>query len=196
MLPAQIQDARSKRNPGANSGLSSRCAVLREANGCKVYNETAVKAGKLLMVAYSAPISLLAVSNSHSVSSAYVCSCWPRSPERRIRAKRSIPSSVRANPVDSSGSTKPAAEGNMAHRLPAMTRLRKLNRRHVPEWLARNRLLELRFQPGQPLSNTLAHAGSPSLSANSFATAWVTATPALVTPLLNRSTQTQPPSNT
>jgi hypothetical protein len=54
-----------------------------------------------------------------------------------IRASRSIPMSVRAKPVESSGSTKPAAEGNIAHRWPAMVLLRKLTCRHVPERLAR-----------------------------------------------------------
>ncbi len=50
--------------PGANSGLPSRCAVSEKLTAAKYKSDTAVKAAKLPMVAYSAPISRLAASKS------------------------------------------------------------------------------------------------------------------------------------
>ena len=53
---------RCNRNPGANSGFPSRCAVSAKLTAAKYKSETAIKAGKSSMVAYSAAISRFAAS--------------------------------------------------------------------------------------------------------------------------------------
>ena len=108
---------------------------------------------------------------------------------------RVTPSRVSGNPVDSKGSTNPAADGSKTQREPATTPLRKVRR---GEWM--NGIMASAgakdFCKEGSRCSSLLHAGSPDFKFSSLAKASVAATPALVMPLLNLSTQIQPPGKT
>ena len=107
-----------------------------------------------------------------------------------------MPSSVSGNPVESSGSTTPAADGSSAQSRPATTARPVRDARRVDERARRVRRRELR--PHRRVVGQQARPGRGALvqPRSGRATASVAATPALVSPLLNRSTHIQAPGST
>ena len=107
-----------------------------------------------------------------------------------------MPSSVSGKPVESSGSMTPAADGSSAHarRPPRGTRNATRGAWTNGSVGARDRGTA-RATDGSA-SSSRSQAGAPSDARSVAASGSVSAAPALVMPLLNRSTQIQPPGNT
>ena len=106
-----------------------------------------------------------------------------------------MPSSVSGKPVDSSGSTNPDDDGNSAQRAPVICPLQNDNSGANTNPSTGSAAANCLANDGN-LANSRCQPGAPSAKPNSAARSPVAVTPALVMPLLNFSTQTQPPSNT
>ena len=137
-------------------------------------------------------MSLAVASRSASVSASYWVKALSGQPTSRARARRSIPSSDNTKPVEKSGSTNPAAIGNCAHRGPTHRAVRKA--RGSAHTHGRRSLAGANWRPmegNRSRKRRQASAGSIMGGWSRFATS---AKPALVTPLLKRSTHIHPPS--
>src|SRR5262245_35916018 len=106
-----------------------------------------------------------------------------------------MPRSASGKPVESRGSITPAADGTSAHASPTTRRLRKATRGECLKGSVVRAERNCASTDGRHVIS-LDQALALSDAFTAVATGSVSAAPALVTPLLNRSIQIQPPGKT
>ena len=196
----RTSDARESRNPGASSGRPSRRAASLKLAAAKYSRLEPLEQRRIVhrrVERRDQPFGRVQLGERRAlvVARAPRRARGPATCARAGRRSRRMPSSVSGKPVESSGSITPAADGSSAHAGPATRALRNARRgawtngstARAAELIRDRRQRREQAIPGR---RAVGARRSPRRRGS------VSAAPALVMPLLNRSTQIQPPGNT